>query len=151
MILLQHPLAEGHTVHERDLWTFPEGLIGLPAFRRFALVPLEQALPFELLCSLDEPAFGIVVVDPRALLADYVLALTADDLRPLREQDPDRLEIRVPVVLPSERAPLTLNLKGPVILSPREMAGVQRISPDESHDVRFTPDLAGTGTPSCSS
>lgn len=150
-MILHHPLAEGRTVREQELWTFPEGLIGVPDLRRFALVPLEQVPPFELLCSIDAPEFGIVVVDPRTLIPDYVLSLTAEDLMPLREPEPGRLAIRVPVVLPSERAPLTLNLKGPVVLSPREMIGVQRISPDERHDVRFAPDLTGTGTPSCSS
>jgi hypothetical protein len=57
--------------------------------------------------------------------------------------------IRVPVVLPDGERPLSLNLKGPIVLAPRRRAGIQRISADESHALRFVP--ADTGTPSCSS
>jgi flagellar assembly factor FliW len=150
-IELHHPLAEGRTVASGDLWTFPEGLIGVPDLRRFALLELEDAGPFELLCSAEGSGFGLVLVDPAVLVPDYTLELTPQDLHPFSRTDPEALEIRVAVRLPGGDLPLSLNLKGPLVLSPRERLGIQRISADESHDVRFVPSLQGTGTGSCSS
>jgi flagellar assembly factor FliW len=150
-IRIEHPLARGTEVTERDLWDFPEGLIGLPDHRRFAVLPLPAAPPFRLLVSPDDPSFALVVVDPSALVPDYELTLASRELTPLVERDPSRLEILVPVVLPRDAAPLTLNLKGPIVLSGEERRGIQRVSPDERHVVRYVPDLGKAGAASCSS
>ena len=98
---IQHPLAQGTEIQEADLYTFPEGLIGFPGMTRFALVPLPDAQPFRLLASLEEPAFGLVVVEPRLLVPDYELSLREEDLAPLEVGDPDKLQIVVAVKLPS--------------------------------------------------
>jgi len=148
---IRHPLAAGVTVPEKELWTFPEGLIGFPALRRFALVELEQAKPFRLLASVDEPAFGLVVVDPRSIVPDYELAFEGEELTPLGTTAPDDLTVAVSVVLPTESSPFALNLRAPFVMSGNHRLGVQRASSDEAHAFRYTPESSGTGAPSCSS
>jgi flagellar assembly factor FliW len=152
-IRIEHPLANGEVVEADELWDFPEGLIGLPDYRRFALLPLRGAEPFRLLCSADDASFGLVLVDPCAFVPGYRLALTPGDLTPLADENPDHLEILVPVVLPSDDTALTLNLKGPIVLSLRRRTGVQRVSPDESHPIRYDPRAARSdrSSPACSS
>jgi flagellar assembly factor FliW len=149
-IPLRHPLAAGTSVPAEETWDFPEGLIGFPDLKRFAVVDLEQAPPFRLLASLDEPAFGLVVVDPRSLVPDYELALTAEDVAPLGESDPERLSVLVSVILPTDAQPFSLSLRAPIVLAPTSRRGVQRPSPAEAHARLWTPESAGTGT-SCSS
>lgn len=146
---IEHPLARGVEAPAESIWTFPEGLIGLPDFRRFALIELEQAPPFRLLASQDDPAFGLVLVDPVILVPDYVLALEEEELAPLQGASAGSLEILVPVVLPGSDEPLSLNLKGPLVLSTANHFGVQRVSRDEAHTIRFTPGAAGSAP--CSS
>ena len=148
---IQHPLAEGVTVSEKDLWSFPEGLIGFPDLRRFALVALEQAPPFRLLASLDEPAFGLVVVDPRAIVPDSELAFSEEDLAPLEAAGPEELEVAVSVVLPTESSPFAVNLRAPIVMSGPRRRGVQRASPNEAHALPYTPESTGTGASTCSS
>ena len=140
-IVIEHPLAKGATVDAGELWEFPEGLIGLPDYRSFALLPLAGADPFRLLCSADDPSFGIVVVDPCVFAPDYELSLSPEELAPLPADDGEHMEVLVPVVLPTDASPLSLNLKGPLVLWTGGSRGVQRISSDESHSVRFEPDL----------
>ena len=143
-IALRHPLAPGVVVEAGELWTFPQGLIGFPALRRFARVPLAGAEPFELLASVEEPSFGIVVVDPHAVIANYDLSLSETSLAPIRTRDPEQLEVRVSVVLPADGTPFSLNLKGPIVLSPQERVGVQCVSTSDDHAVRFLPTDAAT-------
>ncbi len=150
-IRIEHPLAKGAELTEQDVWEFPEGLIGVAEHRRFALVPLPGAEPFRLLASLEDPGFGVVVVEPQRLVPDYALALAPEDLAPLAERDPARLEVLVPVVLPTARTPLALNLKGPLVLSPAERRGIQRVSADDAHPVRWVAERAGAGDGRCSS
>lgn len=150
-IRISHPLAAGAEVRKAEVWDFPEGLIGLPRHRRFALLPLPEAPPFRLLASLDDPAFGLVVVEPSVIVPGYTLALGREDLAPLAKRDAGRLLVLVPVVLPDGDVPLTLNLRGPLVLSPEERRGVQRVSPDEGHALRWTPSTADQEAPGCSS
>jgi len=149
-IRIDHPLAAGTEIRAEDVWTFPQGLIGLPDYHRFARIALENAPPFELLAATDDPAFGLVLVDPVILVPDYELALEAEELAPLGAAEPAALEVRVPVVLPAADAPLSLNLKGPLIFAPDSRSAVQVVSRDERHAIRFEPDGASRAT-SCSS
>ena len=150
-IRIEHPLARGAEVTEQDVWDFPEGLIGLPKHRRFVLLPLPGCAPFRLLASLDDPTFGLVVVAPGEFAPDYEVSFGPRDLLPLSERDPDHLEVLVPVVLPGGAAPLALNLRGPLLLSRSERRGIQRVSANDDHPVRWVPDAAEAGEPECSS
>ena len=149
-IRLEHPLAQGAEVAEKETWTFPAGLIGLPAYRAFALLTLEAAPPFRLLASLDDPTFGLVLVDPGALVPEYELALEEADLAALDIPATEKLEVLVPVVLPRGNVPLSLNLKGPLVFAAGVWRGGQVVSRNENHSVRFEPDLGGRGA-ECSS
>ena len=110
-------------------------------------------LAFLLLASVEDPSFGLVLVDPCVFVPDYLLTLSPEDLAPLPADDPDRLEVLVPVVLPTEESALSLNLRGPLVFASADHRGVQRVSPDESHAVRHSPDPArlDAPSPSCSS
>jgi flagellar assembly factor FliW len=149
-IRLTHPLASPREIPASELWSFPEGLIGFPAFTRFAFLRIDGASPFELLCSSEDPSFALVLVDPALLKADYTFSLAAEKLGPITARDPEELEIRVAVVLGGDGT-VTLNLKGPIILSPRERIGIQRISEDDTHEVRFVPQAAPRDALRCSS
>jgi flagellar assembly factor FliW len=131
---VEHPLAKGAVVHEAELWDFPEGLIGVPDLHKFAFVPIANADPFLLMCSADNPAFALVVAPPGALLSDYALELSAQDLQALGSFDAADAKILATVILPAagDRPP-QLNLRGPIILAPRTRRGVQRVSHEESH------------------
>ena len=150
-VRIEHPLAVGLEVPAEDLWSFPEGLIGLPDFQRFALIDPEGTEPFRVLCSADDPEFGLVVVEPKFFVPDYVVALTPEDLGPLSGVSPDSIDVLVPVVLPHGDRPFSLNLKGPILLAPGLRRGIQRVSGDDSHGVRFAPDVADSSAGSCSS
>jgi flagellar assembly factor FliW len=150
-IRLEHPLARAAVVEPSALWEFPEGLIGLPQLTRFALVPIPDGGAFHLLCSVEDPAFGLVVVDPCTLVPDYVLTLAPPDLEPLGTAAADEVAVWAPVVLPREGQPLTLNLRGPLLLAAGTRRGVQRISPDEAHSVRYEVNHLPSPTEPCSS
>ncbi len=100
---------------------FPEGLIGFPAARRFAL--LESARPgglFHVLHCLDLPELGFVVCDPGLFWSGY----TADLPRPddLASEDMAVLAI---VTVPQNPVEMTANLMAPLLINLRTRIGVQ--------------------------
>lgn len=131
---VQHPLAGGQTVANDDLWEFPEGLLGFPDLRRFALVSILGAEPFRLLASVDRPDFALVVVKPQVFVSQYELELSAAEVAPLALEDPRDAEILATVVLPAKEEPLRLNLRGPIVMNPRTRRGVQRVSAHPAHE-----------------
>lgn len=133
MMRVQHPLASGTTVPDDELWDFPEGLLGLPSMKRFAVLPITGAEPLRLLVSAELPAFGLVVVRPSVFLPGYVLELSAQDVSPLGLADAAQAEILATVVLPKAEGPLVLNLRGPIVLNPATRRGIQRVSLDDAH------------------
>jgi flagellar assembly factor FliW len=79
-------------------------------------------------------------VDPTTLVPDYQLSLEGADLAALGAPSDEPLEVVVPVVLPRGDERLSLNLKGPLVLAPRLRRGVQVVSRDDRHPIRFDPD-----------
>jgi flagellar assembly factor FliW len=52
--------------------TLPDGLVGLPDARRFALLePTSPGAPFRFMICLDQPDLGFVVCDPESFAPGY--------------------------------------------------------------------------------
>lgn len=93
------------------VFDFPEGLVGFPECRRFALMDARPGVYW--LQSLDHPALTFVVADPFAWVEGFEFDL---DIPP--GLSTDELAVLAIVTLPREDgAPATLNLQGPLLLS----------------------------------
>jgi flagellar assembly factor FliW len=53
---------------------FPEGLVGFPAYQRFAVLDHRPESPFRWLLCLDDPELAFAVIDP----ADFFMGYDAD-------------------------------------------------------------------------
>jgi len=97
---------------------FPEGLVGFPAARRFAL--LESARPgslFHFLLCVDLPELGFVVCDPATFWPGYVADLPR----------PADAAVLVLVTVPADPKQMTANLMAPLVLDSRARQGVQLV------------------------
>ncbi len=122
--------------------TLPDGLVGLPALRRFALSPLEGT-PFLRLDSLDDPAFGVV-------------AALADDIRPGSLGGLVQRGFAAPgattlVLLSTHGDPpaITANLAGPIVVDPDAATARQLVLDDPAFPLRapVSPLRAPAGAP----
>src|SRR5579859_892939 len=60
--------------------TFPEGLVGMPTWKRFVLIVEDaEELPVAMLQSLDDPDCTMLVADPKMVEPSYTVRLTAED------------------------------------------------------------------------
>lgn len=108
---------------ETSIITFPEGLVGLPRLRRMVLVRRPDLEPFLWLASLDDPSVAFVVVNPRAIFAGYE---TSEDVRQVVALPCDEEPALLAIVLVSEEgAQSSVNLRAPLVISPRTMTGRQ--------------------------
>jgi flagellar assembly factor FliW len=112
-----------------DTLTFADGLIGLPDLRRFAAREMED-VPFLLLDSLDDVAYGFVCVD-----ADVLRAGLAADLRRAGGLQ-DEHQVLVLISIHGEPAKMTANLAGPLAVDPATGAGRQLVLEGDEFPLR---------------
>ena len=102
---------DDHAVPPEQVLVFPEGLVGFPGARRFALVePQRPDSPFRHLVCLDLPDLGFVVCDPSTLSPGYVEHLP-------RPADPHgELLVLAIVTIPENPGEMTANLMAPLVI-----------------------------------
>jgi flagellar assembly factor FliW len=124
-------VAAGDTIHLRSerfgdyevpadrVIHFPDGLVGLPHARRFALVDSPRPdSPFRCLLCLDAPELGFVVCDPTLLWPDYAADLPA--LGPATA-------VLGLVTVPERAVEMTVNLMAPLVIDSESRTGRQLV------------------------
>jgi flagellar assembly factor FliW len=109
------------TVGSEHLLQFPEGVIGFPDARRFALLESSRpGSPFRSLACLDAPDVRFVVCDPAAFGIAYgtELPLPAD-------ASPVDVAVLAIVTVRPGGAEITVNLMAPLVIDCRTRTGRQ--------------------------
>jgi flagellar assembly factor FliW len=110
--------------------TFPQGLVGMPQLRRFALI--DGRGPFRWMQSLDDPDATFVVIDSDEVVSDYEIHPATEELRLVMEPDePVALCALLVVTVPrDEPERITANLMAPLLVNPERRLGVQAVLTD---------------------
>lgn len=112
--------------NEEDILTFPQGLMGLPAMKRFLILEHKPGSPFRWLQSLDEPSMSLLVCDPWAYVADYSPQLRETDETDLAMTDSEaRMILATASIPPGKPEGMTLNLLGPLVINLSKRIGKQ--------------------------
>ena len=123
-------------IPEESVVTFPFGIPGFPALRKYCLLEVKQGSRFKLLQSVELPALAFVVTDPVSLDPDYPM----DDVRRIYGElglDPAQpLAIAAIVTVPGPPTRPTANLLAPLVMGLTSRVGVQVVLHDSPYQVR---------------
>ncbi len=119
-----------------DLYTFPNGLVGLGALHRFVLLDLDEAGIFHCLQSVDDPAFALIVIDPLIVRPDYRAKVDDATIATLELTDLADAVVLAAVVVPEDVTKMTANLRGPIVINMKARIGVQVVLSNSEFDVR---------------
>ena len=112
-------------IAEDRIISFPKGLLGFPAAKRYCLLEPGDEACFFWLQSLDDPALAFVVTDPALFVPDYSVPIRPDQMSDLSLS---RLEdAQVFVIVNKVEAQLTGNLQGPLVINTLTRAGEQMV------------------------
>ena len=114
--------------------TLPDGMLGFPKHRRFALVQTAADPVFFWLQSVDDPALAFVVCDPLAFVPDYSVPIRADDVETLGLEDLS--DCQVLVIVNKVDGALTANLLGPLVVGAHSLIGKQLVLSDKRYGTR---------------
>lgn len=117
-------------IEEKDIFTFPNGLLGLEEFKKYVLLPIDAKMPLALLQSTEEKEIGFVVAYPFAFKQDYTFHINDEDKKQLEiEKEEDVIAYSI-VTLKETFQDSTLNLLAPVVINMKKKIGKQIILQD---------------------
>ncbi len=123
---------------ERQLVSFPGGLLGFEKFKDYILLDARQK-PFFYLQSIDVPDLAFILIDPFLFRPDYSLDVNDDSLDDIGVSHPDEVLIFAIVTVPVEGGSVTANLMGPLIINKANRLGIQTVLGDSrwrvKHDI----------------
>lgn len=107
-------------LNEASVLTFPTGLLGFPAQRRYVLLDHDTDAPFKWLQSLEDPSLAFVVIDPALFHPVYRVEYPREALEEVRAEAGDDLSLAVILTIPSDDpGRVTANLRGPLLMNAR--------------------------------
>ena len=113
---------------EQEMITFPQGLIGLEEYRKFVLNQVPEESLFQILQSVDDKSFGLIVTSPFWFAPNYSFELP--DIYATQLGDQQGIEVLVTVTLSSDPKNSTVNLLGPLVISRYSGKGFQVLATD---------------------
>jgi len=134
-------------ITEAEIFDFEDGLLGFPGCRKFAIFALTDYPPFVGMQSLDDPAVGFVLVDPRFFVKEYKPDIAHTQLQKLDIQSAEEAQIYSIVVLDSDVKKITANLFGPILVNARKKIAGQCVLTNDQDKYLLKYPLYQTNTP----
>lgn len=124
-------------VDEDRVVHFPEGLLGFPQQRDYAILDHKPGSPFHWLQSLDVPELAFVMIDPFAVREDYLKDLTDQEKDPFKGRESRRPLIFALATIPAGKVEqMTVNLLGPIVIDAEMQVGRQIVLANSAYHTR---------------
>ena len=112
----------------RNAISFPDGIPGFEACRRFVFLTSDALAPLQRIESIEGPPAAFLGIDPRLVMEGYRCRLSDTDTRALGA-DGDSTLLWFAIISEAEGV-LYANLRAPIVINPQRMIGRQ-VLPDE--------------------
>ncbi len=123
-------------IEEKQIVTFPEGIMGFEKYHRYALINSEYE-PFIWLQSLDEKSLAFLLVDPFLICGEYEADIDDDNLMKIQVSSPEDIVVMTIVTIPSDGGDITANFLGPIVINRRNNKCLQAVLNDGRWDTKF--------------
>lgn len=124
-------------VQEEKVVTFPEGLLGFRDFKRYYFHEPSEGAALKWMQSVELPALGFVVADPRLFCPEYRAKALPEQLEGLRIAEASEAQVWVILTIPSDPAQMTANLQGPLVVNREERLGAQIVLNEEGATTKY--------------
>lgn len=123
-------------IPSEDVIIFEEGLVGLPEWKRFVLVTLdEEEAGVGLLQSIESKDVSLLVTNPLQFLPDYAIELSEVDRTLLHLEGGVKPLILTTLSVHDQM--ITTNLVGPLVINPERRTAKQIVLTDSEYSTRY--------------
>ncbi len=127
-------------VEEGKLIDFPEGILGFPELKTFALLydnEKNTAGGFNFLVSVAEPAFMLPVVPALLVEPGYSPKFTENIEATIGKLTEENALVLVTMTIPSDVTKMTVNLNAPIVINADTGKGIQSVVANDEYDVKY--------------
>ncbi len=115
---------------------FPEGLVGCPGWREFALVDDPEGGTVSWLQSSDNDDVGFFVTEPLSIVRSYRVLLDDVDRMNLKAGESDALAVYCILRVTRDTQEVTANLLGPLVVNWATGRGAQVVQAESGYSAR---------------
>lgn len=126
-IVIESPVLGSIDVEQGDIYSFPHGIPGFEANRRFVIVQPEAGSPFAYLQSLDSPELVLLVANPFLFFPKYDIELPDSVVVELGIEAHEDVVLWCIVTIPDRIDAATMNLLAPIAVNISAKTGRQTI------------------------
>lgn len=127
-------------IEDEKIIDFPSGIIGFENFNKFTIIydiDNDCQTRISWLQSVEEPALALPVVDPLAIVPEYIPMIEDELLAPLGNPADEDLLFLLVMTVPADMTKVTANMKAPIIINAEKKKGVQLIVENADYPVKF--------------
>ena len=115
-------------VNEDLIIDFPEGILGFPEEKSFAILEHRSGSPFWWLQSLKTPELAFVMMNPLLVRKDYLKELPASERKLFEGDQGKQMVLFAFVTIPRGQVEkMTINLLGPIVIDVKKRRGRQLV------------------------
>ncbi len=120
-------------IPQEKLIVFPEGIVGFPFLKNFALIhdADNEKSAIMWLQSMEETEFAMPVLEPARVMDEYNPTVNDELLAPLGELPDDQIYVLVTITVPPLIEKMSVNLKAPIVINMTNNHAVQIIVEDD--------------------
>lgn len=104
-------------VNDKDIITFPEGVVGFEEHQTYALIHVEDEDPFVRLQCADASEVAFVLIDPLLFYPNYDFEVEDNTIDLLEIDKVEDLQLYTIVTVYSDHTKMTANLLAPILLN----------------------------------
>ena len=119
-----------------EIISIPSGILGFPDEQDYCLVDSGDDTLILWLQSLTNPHLAFPVLEPRIYKNDYVVRLTASELRELRLDSIKEASVFTILTIPGNLTEMTANLKAPVVINTRSRIAKQVVLQENDQPIK---------------
>lgn len=114
----------------------PQGIFGFPEYTEFCLVDPGDDTLILWLQSLQNPDLVIPVLEPKVFKPDYVVRLSAAELRELKLDKVSQAAVLSLLTIPDDVAQMTANLRAPIVINLKDQLAKQVVLQENEYSIK---------------
>ena len=124
-------------VSSDDIIQIPSGILGFPQDNDFCLVDSGDDTLILWLQSLTNPLLAFPVLEPKIFRPEYVVRLSAAELRELRLQSIKDASVFTILTLPQNLTEMTANMKAPLVINTKQKVAKQVVLQENDQPIKL--------------
>lgn len=123
-------------IQEDEVIQIPRGILGFPDQTRYCLVDPGDETLILWMQSLDHPELAFPILEPRVFMSQYVVRLSASELRELHLDNVREAAVFSILTIPENVTEMTANLKAPLVINLKNKIAKQVVLQENEYNIK---------------